>query len=236
MGFLVVGGAVAAPADAPAVRAGWVLGVDEAGRGSVVGPLVVGAFLTPAHQTAALPLLDVRDSKLLSPARREAAYDRLPSIGVCHHVVLSPSEIDGAVAHGKLNDLEARAFGQLIAATRPEVAYVDACDVVAARFGRMVARYARCATRIIARHHADRDFPVVGAASIVAKVLRDRAVEELHTELGRDIGSGYPSDPTTRSLVAEVLGRGERPPWLRVTWQTSQALLPAGIPGALDRF
>jgi ribonuclease HII len=227
---------VAEPSAAPALRTGWALGIDEAGRGSVVGPLVVGAFLVPIAEAAALRGLDVRDSKLLSPARRAAAYQRLGAVGERHHVSLPPSRIDAAVAVGGLNDLEARAFGQLVRRTRPEVAYVDACDPVAERFGREVARYASVPTRIVARHHADRDLPIVGAASIVAKVLRDAALDRLRASLGPALGSGYPSDRRTRAFVAEVLRRGDPPEWLRASWRTTQALLPPKAPRSLETF
>jgi ribonuclease HII len=213
-----------------------VLGIDEAGRGSVVGPLVVGGFLVPADLTGSLPDLDVRDSKLLSPARRRAAFERLRTVGRRYQVTLAPSEIDEAVGVGGLNDLEARAFARLVRRARPEVAYVDACDPVAQRFGTTVARYAGTSTRIVARHRADRDLPVVGAASIVAKVLRDRALDRLRTELGAGLGSGYPSDRKTRAFVADVLSRGERPHWLRASWQTTQDLLPAAAPRRLETF
>jgi ribonuclease HII len=227
---------VTAPADGPALRTGWVLGIDEAGRGSVVGPLVVGGFFVPADRLASLAGLGAADSKALTPAQRRAAYARLREAGTRHHVTLSPSQIDEAVAIGGLNELEARAFGALVRRTRPEIAYVDACDPVAERFGRTVARHASTETRIVACHHADRDLPVVGAASIVAKVLRDAALARLRRTLGPELGSGYPSDRRTRAFVAEALRRGDPPAWLRASWRTTQALLPSRSPRSLETF
>jgi ribonuclease HII len=224
------------PSDAPGIQNGWALGIDEAGRGSVVGPLVVGGFLIPADRAGSLPELDVRDSKLLSPARRRAAYDRIGRVGRRYHVTLTPAEIDAAVRVGGLNELEARAFGRLVREARPEVAYVDACDPVAERFGRTVATFAGIPTRIVSQHRADRDLPVVGAASIVAKVLRDRAISRLHARLGTELGSGYPSDRRTRAFVADTLRRGERPGWLRASWRTTQDLLPSPSPRRLETF
>ena len=213
-----------------------MLGIDEAGRGPVLGPLVVGAFLVPAGRSDALSAIGVRDSKELRPGQRAQVFDALAGLGELHHEVLGPPEIDRAVRRGRLNDLEARAFARLVRKTRPEVAYLDACDPVAARFGRTVASYANVPTRIVARHKADRDNPVVGAASIVAKVLRDRAIDRLRQELGEDPGSGYPADPTTRAFLAERLRRGERPGYVRHSWQTTHDLLPRRTPARLEAF
>lgn len=220
----------------PVRKNGWVLGIDEAGRGPVLGPLVVGGFLVPTDRVASLPELGVRDSKELTAAERTRIFEALGAVGERHHVVLAPSEIDTAVRSGRLNDLEARTFARLVRKTRPEIAYVDACDPVAARFGRTVAAYANVPTRVVSRHKADRDFPVVGAASIVAKVLRDRAIDRLRQELGTDPGSGYPSDPTTRAFLADLLRRGERPGYVRHSWQTTKDLLPRRAPSRLESF
>lgn len=99
-----------------------------------------------------------------------------------------------------------------------------------------MARYARTATQIVARHKADRDLLVVGAASIVAKVLRDRAIDRLRESLGTEVGSGYPSDRRTRAFLEGVLRRGERPEYVRHSWQTTKDLLPPRPPTTLEAF
>ena len=203
----------------------WWLGLDEAGRGSLVGPLVVGGFAARAADVERLPGMGVRDSKLLSPARREAAYERLTEVGRRYSVVLAPSTVDEAVRRGGLNVLEAHAFARLVRRVRPSATFVDACDPVAARFGALVARLARAVGPVDARHHADRDLPIVAAASIVAKVERDRHLSRLRSRLGDDLGSGYPSDDRTRAFVRSTIGSGAPlPPWLRASWRTTQTL------------
>jgi ribonuclease HII len=215
-----------------------VLGLDEAGRGSVLGPLVIGGFLLPEAELPRLVELGVRDSKLLSPARREELFLELAKLGRCEHVVLTPATIDGYVRRGRLNELEARAFGQIVRRTSPARVYVDACDTDALRFGGRVAHWGHVEPdRIVSRHKADRDLPLVGAASIVAKVQRDRAVVRLARSLGAEIGSGYPSDRVTREYVREALLRpDELKPWLRHSWATTEILKPKLPPRTLESF
>ena len=204
-----------------------VLGIDEAGRGSVLGPLVVGGFLTERDRLEELATLGVRDSKLLTPARRETLFEALESIGKRLAIEITPTQIDGAVARGELNLLEARFFAKVVRMTDAREVFVDACDTRAARFGQRVKSLARTSARVVSRHHADRDLPIVSAASIVAKVCRDRSLARLRTDLGVECGSGYPSDVKTQAFVSRhLLVQNERVPWLRHSWRTVERLKP----------
>lgn len=216
----------------------WILGIDEAGRGSVLGPLVVGGFAIPSQAVPSLRALGVRDSKTLLPAKREALYAELLRRGRARTVVLPPARIDPMVERGGLNRLEADAFAELVRAFDPEEARVDACDTSAARFGRIVRALSGSSCPVRSRHKADRDDPVVGAASIVAKVERDRAIALLSRDLAVPIGSGYPSDPTTmRFLAAWLEGHPhERPDWLRQSWAPARKLLERRATHALEEF
>ena len=222
----------------PSAPNDWVLGLDEAGRGSVLGPLVVGGFLAHATDLDQLAGIGVKDSKLLTPVRREELFRDLARLGRRASVVLAPATIDAYVRHGRLNDLEARTFARVVRRTRPSCTYVDACDTNARRFGDAVARWARVRpASVIARHKADRDLPIVAAASIVAKVVRDRAIARLAGELDQPIGSGYPSDLVTREFVRKTLEGPEAPrPWLRWSWSTTETLKPRGPSRTLESF
>jgi ribonuclease HII len=216
---------------------GGILGIDEAGRGSVLGPLVVGGFRCPRDRVASLPELGARDSKAMSPAAREATYERLQGVGQCFTIVLAPPTIDRWVAHGGLNRLEARHFAAIVRRARAEEVYLDACDVDARRFGEEVGRLAGTADGIRSTHEADRRFAIVGAASIVAKVTRDRAVRRLARRLGARIGSGYPSDPVTVAFVRAAIAGGLRAaPWLRASWATTRRLMAEARVVPLERF
>ena len=214
-----------------------VLGLDEAGRGSLIGPLVVGGFLIARRDIATLPGLGVRDSKLLSARRREEVYGRLREAGRCLSVRLSPREIDAHVRHHGLNELEAIAFARLVRDTRPAEVFADACDVLPDRFGRLVEQLSGTRSPVRASHRADRLVPVVGAASIVAKVRRDRVIARLENTLGPGIGSGYPSDRRTIEFVRATLARGGAPPsWLRRSWSTTERLMAGPSAPVLESF
>ena len=216
---------------------GSVLGLDEAGRGSLVGPLVVGGFLTEADRIPELRRAGVRDSKLLSPNRRAEIFQELANLGTRFVVHLPPRTVDRAVAHGGLNDLELSAFATLVRRSRPAFAFADACDPVAERFGRRLAAASGTGCVVHARHKADRDLPVVAAASIVAKVHRDRSLARLRRRLGPELGSGYPSDERTVAFVRSTLADGSAPPsWLRASWATTERLIEARSARPLEAF
>jgi len=195
-------------------------GVDEAGKGAVLGPLVVAAVACERQQD--LAELGVKDSKALTPARRKVLSDEIRASFPVEVLVISPGEID---ARGMtMNALMARSHAHVIAALRPTLAVVDACDVVAARYGAMVSSHLDIPCRVIARHHADRDHPAVSAASIVAKVERDRAIDALREEFG-EIGSGYPSDFSTVRFLEQYFSIHQGPPPIaRRSWETVRAL------------
>ncbi len=216
---------------------GGVLGLDEAGRGSLVGPLVVGGFLAPAMSLPTLGRIGVTDSKLLRPQRREAIYRRLTEIGTRFVHEIPPAEVDRYVRRGRLNDLEAEYFARIVRRTRPDFVYLDACDPVPLRFGETVRRLSGASSIVHAHHHADLRFPVVGAASIVAKVRRDRAVATLRRRLGEELGSGYPSDGRTVAFVRGALQNGAPDPvWLRRSWATTERLKRECTARTLDDF
>jgi ribonuclease HII len=214
-----------------------VVGVDEAGRGSFLGPLVVGAFAVDESRIEVVRAAGARDSKELTPEARTEVFARLAAVGSFTHVALDPRTVDRAVARRHLNRLEADAFGRVIRALGGMEAHVDACDVNERRFARAVSRSAGAGVRVIARHHADRDDPVVGAASIVAKVHRDAAIALLRAELGEAIGSGYPSDERTVEFVRTHLHTvTETPTWLRESWATMARVKVAAPARSLEEF
>ena len=120
-----------------------VCGVDEAGRGPMFGPLVVAGVAIERSKLSKLRRLGIRDSKKLSPARREQLYSAIIKIADAYTVSrIQPHTVDKSVFKHKLNELEAKSMGRIISRLSADVAYVDACDVNAARFGRNVAKIA----------------------------------------------------------------------------------------------
>lgn len=211
-------------------------GIDEAGRGPVFGPMVVAGVAV--EDDAALRGLGVRDSKKLSPAAREVLAPRIKGLARWHVRVLHAAEINAAMRRRSLNAIEVEAFAEVARKLGPGTLFLDAADVVEERFGRLVAARAGLQPRdVVAKHHGDDLFPVVSAASILAKVTRDREVRHLarvlETELPMPLGSGYPADPETIAFLTEYARRfGRLPPHTRERWQTSDAILEAaGIRG-----
>ncbi len=198
-------------------------GVDEAGRGPVFGPMVMALVVADEEGEAELRELGVRDSKQLSPERREELFPEI--LRIARDVVVlrvEPFEIDAYVAKRSLNELEAVKVGELLrrASVRPNVLIVDAPDTDPARFAQRVRRYVDVDVR--AEHGADVKYPVVSAASIVAKVVRDRVIRGI-AELYGEFGSGYSHDPQTRAfLEAWIRTYGRLPPFARRSWQTAE--------------
>ncbi|MHB8606337.1 MAG: ribonuclease HII [Thermoplasmatota archaeon] len=207
---------------------GALAGADEAGRGPVLGPLVVGAVACASDEP--LRALGVRDSKQLSPARREALDAEIRRVARVALRVVPAEELNARMPRENLNEIEVAAFGDALRALAPpgsegvRVAWVDACDVDAARFGARVARLAGCA--VVSQHKADANHALVAAASIVAKVERDRLIAALAREVGADIGSGYPHDARTIAFLGSWFAeRRTLPPFARREWKTCARLV-----------
>jgi len=210
-------------------------GIDEAGRGPVLGPMVVAGVLIESD--APLRQLNVRDSKKLTPERREALAPEIMKLAKYEVVVISADEIDRVRTQMSLNDFEAKVFADIIAKMKPETAYVDAADVDEIEFKKMILRELKDPVDIISKHMADELFPVVSAASILAKVRRDSEVKKIEVEMGKPIGSGYPSDPDTMTfLEAWLKEKGSFPPHTRTSWDTCKKLLSAAKTHKLEEF
>ncbi|RMH59824.1 MAG: ribonuclease HII [Candidatus Hydrogenedentota bacterium] len=202
-----------------------IAGVDEAGRGPVVGPMVVAGVALPREELGRLEELGVDDSKRLSPKRREAValgVRSLPGIRIIT-VHLAPYEIDAAVRNRSLtlNGLTLSTMALILEKLAPSEAY---CDLVGSRpeaMERQLMRLMSARPRLTVARRADTLYPITSAASIIAKTERDAAIRELNEKLaGRygPVGSGYPSDARTRRFVLKA-GKDARR-HIRWTWGT----------------
>ena len=204
-----------------------VAGVDEAGRGCVIGPLVVAGVMLKAENLPYLIELGVKDSKLLTPKKRETLYPEIICLTEKYQTIkVLPHQIDKAVESArklhKLNRLEAQTMAQIIESLNPDEAYVDAADTVEYRFRNHISECLKTKTRIISKHKADKIFPVVSAASIIAKVERDREIESLKLEYG-DFGSGYLTDEKTMGFLRQLLEKKEDyPSFVRKSWKPAK--------------
>jgi ribonuclease HII len=205
-----------------------VAGVDEAGRGCVIGPLVVAGVCVQVENLPKLVELGVKDSKLLTAKKREALFPEILKLAHCHHVIkVPPYVIDRAVRNTrtlfKLNRLEARTMAKVIQELKPDEVYVDAADVVQDRFGDHIEECLTIDTKIVSEHKADRTYPVVSAASIIAKVERDGEIKRLQGKYG-DFGSGYLTDDKTMDFLKQLLKEngGDYPSCVRKSWEPAR--------------
>ena len=194
------------------------MGLDEAGRGCVLGPLVVGAYTIEEHRLNEIRATGATDSKKLSAKRRLALIEPLGTLGNIQIREISARQIDAE----NINTLEEKAFAELILAERPDRVIIDApCHPRA--IPAFVARLERAigyTPELIVEPKADLNYPPCSAASIFAKVRRDHRIHELG-----DVGSGYPSDPTTRAWLMGFIERNEAfPACVRTRWGTIQNL------------
>jgi ribonuclease HII len=207
-----------------------ISGVDDAGRGSVIGPLAIAGISLNKKDLPKLMDLGVKDSKLLSPQRRETLAPQIRELALsCHLVLLSPAEIDKVVETGRrlhrLNRLEAQAMAKVIAVLQPDLVYVDASDVLPDRFGDHIAENLPFRLEIISEHKADAKYPIVSAASILAKVERDRAISELQKKYG-NMGCGYPTDSNTiKFLECWIKKFGSYPDFVRKSWKPAKRVM-----------
>ena len=201
-----------------------ICGVDDAGRGSMIGPLVIAGIRIEKKNISKLRKLGVRDSKKLSSKKRDLLYKEILKIVDSYHIIrIPPRTIDKYVFEHNLNHLEAKKMAEVISNLNPDLSYVDSCDVNAARFGREISDLSK-KSKVKSYHYADSRFVVVSAASIIAKVSRDRSIMRLNKTT--NLGSGYPSDKKSVNYVKKVVSsKKSLPTSIRKSWKPVQKIL-----------
>ncbi|HJJ46706.1 MAG TPA: ribonuclease HII [Methanocorpusculum sp.] len=207
-------------------------GIDEAGKGPVLGPMVTAGVLI--EESESFDNLGINDSKKLTPKKREEIFTEITSRFRYCTCIRTPQDID--TRNGTMNEFTVACHAEVLRTLNPDRVYLDACDVNAERFGKNVVSASGIVCQVISEHKADAKFTVVGAASIVAKVTRDHIIEDLKSEFG-EIGSGYPSDPVTIAFLSSYIKKHEKAPsCARTTWQTVKDLLAKSAQKNLKKF
>ncbi len=202
----------------------------------MIGPLVIAGVLMEERNLKALVDLGVKDSKCLSPRRRETLARKIRQVTQKRsYAKLQPKDIDKVVKSGRrlhrLNRLEAMTMAQIIRRLGPNVVYVDAADVSEDRFRQHIEECLPSEVRIVSKHRADESFPIVSAASILAKVERDHEIRKLRRKYG-DFGCGYPADPKTLGFLEQCLREsGVFPDCVRKSWKTARMVKNRSDPG-----
>jgi ribonuclease HII len=202
-----------------------IAGLDEAGRGPVLGPMVMAALTVREDDIKKLEWLGVKDSKLLSAEVREDLFERIREVIQDFRVeVIEPDAIDLSVKGGNsnLNWLEAETSARMINELKPDKLIADCPSVNISSyknyFFSLLEPEVKAKTELVFEHKADVNHVVVGAASIVAKVIRDRQIEKLIQKVGVDFGSGYTSDPKTQDFLAKYSDK--YPEIFRKSWDS----------------
>ncbi len=197
-------------------------GFDEAGRGPILGPMVLCGVSFAREVLPDLKRAGVRDSKQVGPKKREDLAKLIQGLATDIRVVeLWPREIDELRTCKNLNEIEAEVFARMIDELQPEVAFIDSPDPRPELFLFRMERYLRSKPKLVVENGADRKYVEVSAASIVAKVTREARIQELHQKYG-DFGSGYLTDPKTVSFLKKWLReKGMYPSFARRSWKFS---------------
>ncbi|HIH35015.1 MAG TPA: ribonuclease HII [Methanosphaera sp.] len=198
-----------------------VLGIDEAGRGSVLGPLVIGGVLMKRKKLRFLDRIGVKDSKRLSPKNRTTISRKIKKITEFKTTIITAHDIDTMRNEGtNLNKIETNAMTEIIQHFNPDMCCIDCIDVNEQRFHNKI-QHINHKMKVITEHKADDTYNIVSAASIIAKVERDKQMAIIRNEYGA-VGSGYPSDKYTINYLKSL--NGEYPPIVRQTWNTVKNL------------
>lgn len=197
----------------------YICGIDEAGRGPVIGPLVMCGVCIKPEDEPILKELGVTDSKKLSPAKRVEIAGKLKTLFPKHCLVIySNKDVDEREKNGmNLNDLEAKGSTDILNFLKPSLAIIDCPSANPGSYVQGMQKWLKHKLTIRAEYKADANYLVVGAASILAKVERDRIIEELKKKIGIDFGSGYPSDPKTQEFLAKYWNKHDV---FRTTWDS----------------
>jgi ribonuclease HII len=217
-----------------------ICGIDEAGKGPVIGPLVV-AGLTLEDEKKIIEY-KVKDSKKITPKKRKILSKKIIDVSLDYEILVIPAkDIDDMRKVMTLNEIEVNAFTRIIKKLKPDVCYVDSVDVNEDRFAKNILEGLSFKPIIISKHKADDIYPIVSAASIIAKTRRDEEVKKisqiLEKKINYPLGSGYPADPITQNFIKKWFEKYKKlPPYTRLSWKTVKNILNKSKIKKLDDF
>ena len=198
----------------------FICGIDEAGRGPVIGPMVIAGVKINKSKENELKELGIKDSKKIQPKKREELYEKIISIVDDYSIIkLSPSQIDEnlSLPDMNLNWLEAVTTIKILEKLNAKIAYIDCPTSNASKYYDYLTSRLKKDIELVVEHKADEKYIASSAASILAKVERDKEINKLKEKYG-DIGSGYPSDEKTKIF----LSKNTELPIFRKSWSTWQ--------------
>ena len=216
-----------------------ICGIEEAGRGPVIGPLVVCGVLVDKKDEWRLKRIGVKDSKLLSAKKREELFPKIQKIARNYKLIIVPVlQIDAALVSEEmnLNKLEAQKMAEAINTLKPDKIIIDCPSNNIPQFVTYLMTHVKDKdiSKIVAEHKADARYLIVAAASILAKVTRDREIEKIKEKIGINFGSGYPSDQRTVKFLKENWNK--YPSIFRKEWASYRNVVEAKGQRSLREF
>jgi ribonuclease HII len=213
-----------------------ILGIDDAGRGPLIGPMILAGVLVDKNQEAKLKRMNIRDSKIVAHPERIKLAKLIKENSYSHYIAKTfPEEIDNSLNSGtNLNTLEAKKTAEIINSInipkyqKENIKVVVDCpsvNTMAWRNTLLAMIKHKDNLQVICEHKADANHVPVGAASILAKVAREEEVAKIKSKYG-DIGSGYPSDPDTKEFLKEHGKEFADVGIFRKTWATWKTMFP----------
>jgi len=204
------------------------LGIDDAGRGPVIGPMVLAGCLIDSKTAARFKKLGVRDSKQLTPKRREFLAQKIKEEAEAFEIVMADAdEINSKQDSGtNLNDLEAIKAAKIINKINKDSqkirVVVDCPSISIVKWKDVLKTKIKDLSNldVVCEHKADRNYVSVSAASILAKSTREKEMDKLKKEYGDEIGSGYTSDSTTTKFLTKNVTKHKNSGIFRKNWST----------------
>ena len=214
-----------------------ICGIDEAGRGPVIGPLVMAGVVVEEKNLSKLKSIGVKDSKLLSVNERKRLFNKIKKIVKSYEIVIiNPREVDKTLNSKdmNLNLLEGKTSAEIINKLKPSKAILDCPSTNIGSYTAYVKNLLKKDVKLIVEHKADLNYVVVGAASILAKVTRDSEIEKIKKKIKINFGSGYPSDEITQKFLKENWKK--YPDIFRKTWASYKNVVKSSKQRKIGEF
>lgn len=211
----------------------YLIGIDDSGRGPLIGPMILAGVMIKKEDEKELKKLGAKDSKLLFHNQRIKIGEQIKKQAIKYEIIkIPPKEIDEAVfSKTNLNTLEAKKMAEIINKLNDKnkaiKVIIDCPSVNITAWKKKLISFVKYPQNltIICEHKADFNHPVVSAASILAKVVREEEVSKLKKEYG-NIGSGYPADPITQQFLKDKGQELRDSGIFRKSWQTWRHMFP----------
>ncbi len=210
----------------------YIAGIDEAGRGPCLGPLVIGIVLISESKVDKLNNLNLKDSKLLTDKQRRVFYNKIVELSDFYSTaVIQPDDIDHECLttvclsniyslvskvikkYSKISELYVDAVGKF--------SYTNFCNYLSIKLHNI----RDVLPTIVYEPKADQTYPIVSAAAIVAKVTRDNRIKDLHKKVGYNFGSGYPNKKTDKFIADYLRETKTLPPGVRTKWRNVKNII-----------